>query len=85
MPGPIGPNDARESGLIIHRDERGFVSQLVVRGRAIEARGDSEEEVEAVMLARLTSMATASGVLPRLTAERTIPILRERLDALREP
>lgn len=79
MPGPIGPQDVRESGLAISRDERGWVSQIIVQGRPIEARGDSEDEVEAVMQVRLVSMATTAGVLPRLTADRTIPNLRERL------
>jgi hypothetical protein len=80
MRGPIGPNDVRESGLVIHRDERGWVSQIQVQGRTVEARGNSEEEVEAGMLAALTSRATAAGVMPRLTADRTIPQLRQRLE-----
>ncbi len=81
MPGPIGPQDVRPSGLIIHRDERGFVSQLVVRGDLVEARGETETSVELEMQARLAARATALGVLPRLTAERTIAVLRERLGA----
>lgn len=82
MSGPIGPNDVRPSGLIIHRDGRGCMAQIIVRGQALEVRGSSEEEVEAGMLARLTAMATSAGVLPRLTADRTP---RRLLDALRAP
>lgn len=81
MSGPIGPANVRPSGLVIDRDGRGWVSQIQAQGRTLEARGDSEEEVEAVMLAALSSRATAAGVLPRLTADRTIPLLRQRLEA----
>ena len=79
MPGPIGPADVRPSGLVIDRDERGFVTQIVVRGERLTARGATEELCEADALAQLTTMCEAQGALPRLLADRTIPNLRARL------
>jgi hypothetical protein len=79
MPGPIGPSDVRPSGLVIDRDERGYVTQIVVEGERLTARGASEELCEADALDQLVSLCEAEGVLPRLLADRTIPNLRARL------
>lgn len=79
MPGPIGPADVRPSGLVIDRDGRGFVTQIVVRGERMTYWGTTPEMVEAQVLTNLSAQAEALGVLPRLLADRTIPNLRSRL------
>jgi len=79
MPGPIGPADVRPSGLVIDRDARGWVTQIVVDGERLTARGSSEALCEADALEQLTALCEAKGVLPRLLADRTIPNLRGRL------
>ncbi len=63
---------AAQGGGVVYQDERGWGAVVAVGGQRVEVRGLSAEEVLESLRAGLESAAKARGVLPRLTADRTV-------------
>jgi len=70
-----------QGGGVAYPDERGWVAAVVAGGQRTAARGPSAEEATASLRAGLEEQARARGVLPRLTAQRTVEGLVAALDA----